>query len=397
MGGAFSQLAAQKAELLGLTGDKLAVLKEAHDTPPQWLHVGGPADSICASDHEIYGLRGDSVLRLSGQVALLQQPRPSTSIANVIRPKIVARSLDEKPPTDIATRWLFVFYTKDALWAGYDGHVFVGAGRTQSNSGWTATLKTTSIQRGEVVTEGLDFPDLDKLDLDDGLTLISEWNFFGDSWTIDRIVAWNYWSRAQYEFDVDQDVPNMYEGYDPLKVYPARKRRITAVPTPVYVYFWDYQVWATQAVGHSSMYLPRSDTYISWWPDNTSPEMQQVLGLDWRGPPQRSRTYAEDHSGVTGEGKPPDTVVPIYGLDEPRIKAWWDQFKADPGSEYYLWGCNCSSVVYLGLKAGGILNKVSDKVRRDVETVEPWAPYWITRLATLAQTGVPEWPFSDEV
>jgi len=92
--------------------------------------------------------------------------------------------------------------------------------------------------------------------------------------------------------------------------------------------------------------------YISWWPDESA-------GLVGTFHPHRNKSFASD---VRDEGKNPDHVVRIRGLDEAAIHDWWEGFGLvhrsgallqGPLPAYQLLKQNCSTVVATGLKKGG--------------------------------------------
>ena len=61
------------------------------------------------------------------------------------------------------------------------------------------------------------------------------------------------------------------------------------------------------------------------------------------------RTYGED---VGDEGHRPDHVVRIHGLNETRVKRWWQEFNRHP-PPWQLYSTNCARVVSLALEVAG--------------------------------------------
>ena len=58
------------------------------------------------------------------------------------------------------------------------------------------------------------------------------------------------------------------------------------------------------------------------------------------------------------EGKPPATLAIPRGLNEAHIKAWWIKFSAS--EKYNAARQNCSTVVFIALAKGGVLNFVEN-------------------------------------
>lgn len=112
------------------------------------------------------------------------------------------------------------------------------------------------------------------------------------------------------------------------------------------VYIWNYTgSTAGENWGHASMML-NDGTYISWWPNCAS----GGGGSPFTNVPAYQQRDPRDD--IRDEGSLPNESIPIEGLDEAAIKAWWDKYrKSDPNWKTI--GRNCSTTVADGLKAGG--------------------------------------------
>ena len=121
------------------------------------------------------------------------------------------------------------------------------------------------------------------------------------------------------------------------------------------VFIWVYR-GKDVAWGHASMLVDQ--TYMSWWPEGRNRIRSKVSNDIYTVHPIRDRKFADDQEG---EGQPPDHNVVIKGLDEKKIKDWWQIFGLTrDGVQYYgpmqPWQTlqqNCSTVVARGLSIGG--------------------------------------------
>ncbi len=126
----------------------------------------------------------------------------------------------------------------------------------------------------------------------------------------------------------------------------------------VTVYIWDYR-GADVAWGHASMHVtggdPAGSIYISWWPQASGrqpkiPHAPGVLGQVYSVPAISGRGYAAD---VHDEGQVPDHTIHLNGLDETKIKAWWQNLATDLNARWSTLGQNCSTTVANALAEGG--------------------------------------------
>jgi RHS repeat-associated protein len=113
------------------------------------------------------------------------------------------------------------------------------------------------------------------------------------------------------------------------------------------VFIWEFR-GSNDAWGHASVQL-NNGTYISWWPNtrNTSPYKYDMGQPLFSAPP-----LLEEYRQTVGmEGRPPDAIIHIDGLNEAAIQKWWEEFKNDNQWDT-LWQ-NCSTTVADALAAGG--------------------------------------------
>jgi len=100
-------------------------------------------------------------------------------------------------------------------------------------------------------------------------------------------------------------------------------------------------VWfpTSSSYGHSSLQL--NQEYISWWPINGKMSIVGTPAFD-------SRTREDD---LHAEERRPDHSIPLKGLDEVAISAWWKKWRNS--REYRALDRNCSTTVAKALAAGG--------------------------------------------
>jgi hypothetical protein len=121
------------------------------------------------------------------------------------------------------------------------------------------------------------------------------------------------------------------------------------------VNIWSFR-GKSAAWGHASMQIDR--TYISWWPERPGLVPSHIHQDIYASNPFRNRTFAED---VKAEKQKPDHQIFIEGLDENRIKDWWQSFGLNRDGVKYQgpllpWDTlkmNCSTVVSTALRKGG--------------------------------------------
>jgi hypothetical protein len=131
------------------------------------------------------------------------------------------------------------------------------------------------------------------------------------------------------------------------------------------VFVWKFR-GKNVAWGHASLQVDL--TYMSWWPggDRDSSKMHRNI---YTAGPIRNRTFAQD---VAAENQRPDYSVRIVGLNESRIKDWWQSFGLTRDGQLYQgpllpWNTleqNCSTVVARALSIGG------------AESLVPWHKSW---------------------
>lgn len=121
------------------------------------------------------------------------------------------------------------------------------------------------------------------------------------------------------------------------------------------VNIWNFR-GKMEAWGHASMQI--DSTYISWWPEKPGQLPSHIHSDIYASHPFRNRTFKAD---VAAEKQMPDHQIYIEGLDEGRIKDWWQSFGLSRDGVIYKgpllpWDTlkmNCSTVVSTGLRKGG--------------------------------------------
>lgn len=119
------------------------------------------------------------------------------------------------------------------------------------------------------------------------------------------------------------------------------------------IYIWR-PVVSRKQVGHASSTLSNG-THVSWWPS------EKTEGKNNKKTPREDVSLEED---IELEGREPDTVFTIPGLDEDAIERWWNLFK-EAGHKYNLLMKNCCHIVMECLRAGGL------KAAKDAVLVAP--------------------------
>ena len=104
--------------------------------------------------------------------------------------------------------------------------------------------------------------------------------------------------------------------------------------------------------GHASMKIKNNsnvpDTYISLWPNQEARIISQnkLIANIYTAPAFQNRTFQQDRNA---EGRAPDHIITINGLNEKDIYDWWKNNK----STWSSLSNNCSTAVANALKAGG--------------------------------------------
>jgi len=407
MGGPFNFVTVDHDNTLLATADlkirtifRLAGVGGGGDKPPvQWVRIGRGLTSLCGTANFTAALRrGAVVLRHRRQ-------EPSSSNSSLSRPKrdgsfiYPISDLPDKPfplppggapvPPDPGNTWLFRFHTKDEMWAGYSGNVECTVRWTNNVRGDTqkaVMLPTTKFVRNHDVLASVESSSYTGLRW---ISLGGEYKAFGrDHWVPDKVQVLSP-DRVLYDFLPQDDVPNA-DGYDdkpPIKPIPIRHRQQLTPTTKPYarVLIWSY-ISIKSAVGHASLVLS-DGTYISWWPSKTGRFELMGYTTDLIADAYLDQTYSDDL--YLEHGTPPAHVIRLWGLDEAAAKTWWAGFCV-PKESYILKSCNCSSVVYFALRAGGIVPQgLMDKLDGPYGP-QAWTPYTVMLLAmalAFAQPG----------
>ena len=95
-------------------------------------------------------------------------------------------------------------------------------------------------------------------------------------------------------------------------------------------------------------------THISWWPKTVYGRDGQPLGgVPFKPSPGEVLTLEHD---IKSEGRSPDRIIKVDGLDEVAIQKWWDNFGQN-NKEWEFFGQNCAKTIADGLTAGGGWNR----------------------------------------
>ncbi len=152
------------------------------------------------------------------------------------------------------------------------------------------------------------------------------------------------------------------------------------------VFIWMFR-GKDAAWGHASLLVDR--TYMSWWPEGRGRARSKVSEQIYTVLPIYDRQFGED---VTAEGQQPDHRVVISGLDEFKIKDWWQSFGLTRDGVLYQgpllpWATlaqNCSTVAARGLSIGG-----GDRYSEWATSWRPvWTPNGVLQYALSIQRGL---------
>lgn len=154
----------------------------------------------------------------------------------------------------------------------------------------------------------------------------------------------------------------------------------------VTVYIWMFR-GKDVAWGHASLLVDQ--TYISWWPEDDGRISSKVSEQIYTVHPIYNRKFVDD---VADEGQQPDHRLMISGLDEGKIKDWWQLFGLTRDGVLYEgpllpWQTlkqNCSTIAARGLSIGG-----GD---RYAGWSKSWRAFWtpndVLQYATSIQRGL---------
>jgi hypothetical protein len=135
------------------------------------------------------------------------------------------------------------------------------------------------------------------------------------------------------------------------------------------------RIWNDHAdgFGHAAVQITDSgpnDCYISWWPAGTGRQAKAPLLAEQRYSLKVARLFSNWYSAPANKGqtfemdkrleaRDPDIApLQVLGLNEANIKAWWDDFQANPPNWSSL-GVNCAMVAAYALRAGGADDVIS--------------------------------------
>ena len=141
------------------------------------------------------------------------------------------------------------------------------------------------------------------------------------------------------------------------------------------------------AWGHAAVQVDQ--TYISWWPERERRQASKVSAQVYAVHPVRNRSF---HADVSDEGQSPDYRVVINGLDELKIKDWWQSFGLHRDGVQYQgpllpWKTleqNCSTIAARALTIGGGETYASWRASRRLV----WTPNDVLQYAVAIKRGL---------
>ncbi|MFL6210548.1 MAG: RHS repeat-associated core domain-containing protein [Pyrinomonadaceae bacterium] len=173
----------------------------------------------------------------------------------------------------------------------------------------------------------------------------AQWGYYSDRETGLQLLTNRYYDPSAGRF-LTRD-PIGYRGGVNLYAYVGNSPTNGIDPSGLLI----VHIWhASDGWGHTSITLD-DGTHISWWPSpdgRVSKFGHGSLRDIYTAPANRNQTLERD---VELEERWPDENIRIDGLDEEKIKKWWEDFK-----EKNKWSSltqNCSTTVADALMAGG--------------------------------------------
>ena len=146
------------------------------------------------------------------------------------------------------------------------------------------------------------------------------------------------------------------------------------------IYVWDF-LGKQVAWGHASMHC--RDRYISWWPEpkGRTPWTSKVPDV-YDAHPYVVRTFEDDVADE--DDRLPDWKIPVGGLDERKIKIWWEAFNPQAhgvhGPPSHPWSSltwNCATIVATALTIGGGADLAPWYYSRSIV----WTPNYVRQYA----------------
>jgi hypothetical protein len=136
----------------------------------------------------------------------------------------------------------------------------------------------------------------------------------------------------------------------------------------VIVHIWNY-LGTKEAWGHAAVEVtggdPAGSIYVSWWPSPSGrqpyfprlaqlPVLGELAANIYFVPAVENQTKQDDEAneGEGGDPRKPDHSIPVKGLNETEIKAWWTKFKNNP-PPWSSVNTNCALIAAFALRAGG--------------------------------------------
>lgn len=158
----------------------------------------------------------------------------------------------------------------------------------------------------------------------------------------------------------------------------------------VNVYIWDFT--GKQANwGHAAVEVtggsPAGIEYISWWPESAGRRPKHIHRQLYCAGAIPNRTKADD---IRDERAMPSHVVHLAGvgpqtrgLDETKIKNWWNTLRTSGVTDWCTLGPNCSTIAACALDQGG-----GNFVDWFNSTNIVWTPDQVLRYALALERGI---------
>jgi len=127
-------------------------------------------------------------------------------------------------------------------------------------------------------------------------------------------------------------------------------------------------------------------TYISFWPSDKN--TTNFLGKE--GKPLKADGAFSDGlaTDVHSEERKPDSVIEIVGLNEGKIKAWFEGFSSSTRT-WEAMGQNCAKTVMDGLTVGGVDSTKYELNAGRGQSIGAWTPNDVRDLANWHNSGSP--------
>ncbi|WP_206951481.1 hypothetical protein [Trinickia acidisoli] len=368
IGSGFAQLCASGIALYGLASDKSSV-QEYLPSFNLWAPVAGAADSFCAGEGFVAGLQSQTVyVRLLGAEGAREQAEAESSTGTQSESRTLTASADAPLPVN-SRNWMLTFTVSANMPHAYYGELMVKV----SGDAKRGLFMQGGWQAGQSYAFALQ---LNTTDLTT-LSLLGNHHFLPNGLQIDSIKAWNIATGEIYTFTVDETIPNQNAaGTVSWSTFSYDSVEASGPPAgSTLVYVWPTRLTSRYS-GHTSMMLS-DGTYLGWWPYGFL--VMSFLPPAYMGKhaPPEDVSYQND---LDKQGSAPPLVLSLQGIDEAKIKAWWEPYLADENNLYEALTNNCATVVYQALQIGGAVSELSTRLQDNYATVIPWTPGEVMQL-----------------